>query len=398
MSTTKESDIALGCRLNAYEAAVMRALADRAGLSGATIVNTCAVTAAASRESRAAARRAARAGPVVVTGCAAAMDPDSFSALSGVVRVVGNAQKLDPATWGLTEGPTPTAEQVRARPIVQAQGGCDHACTFCVTTIARGPASSRPTRAIVDEVRALVSLGAHEVVLSGVDLASWRGGRARLGDLVRHILRTVPDLGRLRLSSLDPAALDETLWETLEREARLCPHLHLSVQAGDDAVLKRMARRHRRADILDIAARARGVRPDVALAADLIAGFPGEDDAAFAHTLSLVREAGFAFCHVFAYSPRPGTAAARMAPQVPHAVRRRRAAVLRAEGDRAGAAFLEAQKGRRAVVVVEEGGQAGRTEHFVPVALDRPAPASAAVRVVLGRALPGGRVEAQVVA
>lgn len=391
-----DRDIALGCRLNAYESAAMRALAGAAGMEDAVIVNTCAVTAAATAGSRAAVRRAAKrhpGAPIVVTGCASAMEPGDFADLPGVVRIVDNGAKLDPAAWGLEphEALAP-ALQNRARPIVQVQTGCDHACTFCMTTIARGPARSLPLAEVAAQTRALVEAGAHEAVLSGVDIASYDHGGARLGELVAGLLEAVPGLGRVRLSSLDPAAIDAALWRLIEGEARLCPHLHLSVQAGDDMVLARMKRRHRRADILEIAARARAARPGIALGADLIAGFPTEDDAMFDNTLKLIGEAGLAFCHVFAYSPRPGTAAARM-PQVDPAVAKRRAAALRAEAGRAEAAFLEAQIGTKAEVVAEAGGL-GRTQHFVPVTLSANLPVGTAARAVLSGPVTGGRLAA----
>jgi threonylcarbamoyladenosine tRNA methylthiotransferase MtaB len=393
-NTRTPRDVALGCRLNAYEGAAMRALADAAGLANATIVNTCAVTAAAARESRAAVRRAGRRGPVIVTGCAAALEPGAFAALGPAVRVLDNTAKLDPATWGLAPGQVPEpAAQDRARPIVQVQGGCDHACTFCVTTIARGAATSVTPEEVARRVAMAVDAGAREVVLSGVDIASWAHGRARLGDLVAHVLRAVPALGRVRLSSLDPGAMDATVWQLIESEPRLAPHLHLSVQAGDDMVLTRMRRRHRRADILEIAARARAARPGIALGADLIAGFPTEDDAMFARTLALVEEAGLAYAHVFAYSPRPGTAAAKM-PQVPGAVIKRRAAALRAQAARAQHRFVCGLVGTQADVVVEGDGRTGRTGHFVPVVLDAPGAPGAMVRARLGAVLDGGRMAA----
>jgi threonylcarbamoyladenosine tRNA methylthiotransferase MtaB len=363
----------LGCRLNLAEG---EAIAAMLGAGGPRVVNTCAVTAEAEADGRRAVRAA---GPgVVVTGCAATIDPAAWAALPGVARVVPNAVKLDPATWGASAAPVP---RVRTRAFVEAQGGCDHACTFCIIPAGRGPSRSVPSVEVVANVRAAVEAGAKEVVLSGVDLTSWGEGEARLGDLVRHVLRAVPELPRLRLSSVDVAEIDAALLATLAEEPKLMPHLHLSLQAGDDLVLKRMRRRHTRAHALTFAAAARRARPDIVFGADLIAGFPTECDDAFARTLDLVDAMGLTWLHVFPYSPRPGTPAARM-PQVAPPLRRERAARLRAAGTAASEAFAADQVGCTAQVLAEARG--GLTEHFARVRFLRPPPPNtlAAARIV----------------
>jgi threonylcarbamoyladenosine tRNA methylthiotransferase MtaB len=375
--------LTFGCRLNSYESEVMRGHA--AGLSDTIIVNTCAVTAEAERQARQAIRRAHRERPearIVVTGCAAQIAPEAWSALPGVSRVLGNVEKLRPESWvegapgGVADimAARETAAHLvtefagRARAFVQVQQGCDHRCTFCVIPFGRGPNRSVPIGAIVAQVRALVANGYHEVVLTGVDIASYGPdlpGAPRLGQMVRRLLGLVPELPRLRLSSLDPAAIDDDLWRLIGEEPRLLPHLHLSAQAGADLILKRMRRRHRRADALAVIARARALRPGIAIGADLIAGFPTEDAALFSETVAFVAEADIAFLHVFPYSERPGTPAARM-PAVPVALRRERAARLRAAGAANAARFYAAQVGRQAAVLAETDGR-GHTEHFAPV-------------------------------
>ncbi len=348
-------------------------------------MNTCAVTAEAERQARQAIRRAHRENPgaaIVVTGCAAQIAPARWATLPGVTRVLGNAEKLAPQSWA-PDAPsavadimtaTATAPQLvtefggRARAFVQVQQGCDHRCTFCVIPFGRGPNRSVPLGAVTEQVRTLVSGGWREVVLTGVDITSYGTdlpGRPTLGQAVRRLLVLVPDLPRLRLSSLDPAAIDDDLWRLLAEEPRLMPHLHLSVQAGADLILKRMKRRHLRADILSTIARARALRPGIAIGADLIAGFPTETDALFADTLALVREAEIPFLHVFPYSERPDTPAARMPPVAP-ALRRERAARLREAGRANAGRFFAAQVGRVAAVLAETA-EGGHTEHFAPV-------------------------------
>ncbi len=377
--------LTFGCRLNAYESEVMRGHA--AALSDTVIVNTCAVTAEAERQARQAIRRAARERPgvrIVVTGCAAQIDPDAWASLPGVDRVLGNQEKLAPESWAPGAGGAvsdimaarETAAHLvtefagRARAFVQVQQGCDHRCTFCVIPFGRGPNRSVPAGAVVAQVRALVAAGYHEVVLTGVDIASYGSdlpGRPTLGQLARRLLTLVPGLRRLRLSSLDPAAIDDALWRLLAEEERLMPHLHLSLQAGSDLILKRMKRRHSRADAQAAIERARRERPGIAIGADLIAGFPTETDALFEETLQFVTDAELPFLHVFPYSERPGTPAARM-PGVPKPVRRARAARLRAAGAAATQRFLAAQLGHT-VSILTESGDTGHSEHFAPVRL-----------------------------
>jgi threonylcarbamoyladenosine tRNA methylthiotransferase MtaB len=381
--------LTFGCRLNTYESEVMRGLVQASGHAATPtntiIVNTCAVTAEAERQARQAIRRAHRENPhatIVVTGCAAQINPQSWAALPGVARILGNEDKLKPESW-LPHAPSAVSDIMaaketaahlvtefagRARAFVQVQQGCDHRCTFCVIPYGRGPNRSVPIGAIADQVRALVATGYREVVLTGVDIASYGPdlpGRPTLGQMARRLLAAVPDLPRLRLSSLDPAAIDDDLWRLIETEPRLMPHLHLSMQAGSDLILKRMKRRHLRQQALDIIARARALRPGIGIGADLIAGFPTETDDLFAETLAFVREAAIPFVHVFPYSERPGTPAARM-PAVPVPVRRERAARLREAGAQAARAYLAAQVGRTLSVLAEtETG--GHSEHFAPV-------------------------------
>jgi threonylcarbamoyladenosine tRNA methylthiotransferase MtaB len=361
--------LTFGCRLNAAESDAMRALA---GGTDAIIVNTCAVTAEAEAQARQAIRKAARerpGRPILVTGCAAEIAPAAWAALPGVARVIPNAAKLDRATWNAAAPPLVPA-QGRTRAVVQVQTGCDHRCTFCVIPFGRGPSRSVPAGAVVQGVRAHVAAGTREVVLTGVDLTSYGAdlpGRPRLGSLVRRVLALVPELPRLRLSSLDPAEMDEALWRLIAEEQRLMPHLHLSVQHGADLVLKRMKRRHGRADVLALAERARRLRPGIALGADLIAGFPTETAAHHAETLALVEEAGLSFLHVFPFSARPFTPAARM-PQVPVPLRRERAARLREAGRRAARRLFESRLGQVEQVLLERPDR-GHSEHFAPVRL-----------------------------
>ncbi len=389
-----------GCRLNAYETEAMRSLAEAAGHDATTlIVNTCAVTAEAEAQARQAIRRAARENPgarIIVTGCAAQIAPDAWARLPGVARVVGNADKLRPAAWApdAPAGPVPDIMQAaappalpltefagRARALVQVQQGCDHRCTFCVIPYGRGPSRSVPLGVVVEQVRALVAQGYREVVLTGVDIASYGPdlpGQPRLGQMVRRLLALVPELPRLRLSSLDPAGMDDELWRLLAEEPRLMPHLHLSLQHGADLMLKRMKRRHSRAQALALAAQARALRPEIALGADLIAGFPTEEEAHFAEMLALVAEAGLSFLHVFPFSARPGTPAARM-PQLPVPLRRERAARLRQAGATARQALFASRLGRVESVLLEQGGR-GHTEQFAPVRVAGQAPAPGSLR------------------
>ncbi len=393
--------LTFGCRLNAYESEVIRGHA--AALTDTVVVNTCAVTAEAERQARQAIRRLVRerpGTPIVVTGCAVQIDPAGWAALPGVSRVLGNAEKLKPESW-MADAPAAvsdimaareTAPQLvtefagRARAFVQVQQGCDHRCTFCVIPFGRGPSRSVPVGAVVAQARALVEAGYQELVLTGVDIASYGPdlpGRPTLGQLVRRLLALVPELPRLRLSSLDPAAIDDELWRLLAEEPRLMPHLHLSLQAGSDLILKRMKRRHLAADAYAVIRRARALRPGIAIGADLIAGFPTETDSLFHETLDFIDEAELPFLHVFPYSERPGTPAARM-PVVPKPVRRERAARLRAAGRRTALGFFSSQIGRT-VTLLTETDRSGHSEHFAPVHLVSPA-------------IPGQLVQARVIA
>ena len=377
------------CRVNAYESEVMRGFADATsdGAGHTVIVNTCAVTAEAERQARQTIRRLARERPdarIVVTGCSAQIDPAAWSSLPNVQRVLGNVEKLLPESWtdgaGSSVGDIMTARETaahlvtefagRARAFVQVQQGCDHRCTFCVIPFGRGPNRSVPVGAVVAQVRVLVERGYREVVLTGVDIASYGPdlpGRPGLGQLVRRLLAQVPELPRLRLSSLDPAAIDADLWRLIADEPRVMPHLHLSLQAGSALILKRMKRRHSPRDAATVIERARSARPGIAIGADLIAGFPTETDALFQETVDFVETHALPFLHVFPYSERPGTPAARM-PAVPKPLRKERAARLRAAGHAAAQAFFATQQ-NRCVSILAETGHTGHTEHFAPVRL-----------------------------
>ncbi|PWS37571.1 tRNA (N(6)-L-threonylcarbamoyladenosine(37)-C(2))-methylthiotransferase MtaB [Falsiroseomonas bella] len=380
--------LTFGCRLNAYESEAMRDLAAKAGQGDAIIVNTCAVTAEAERQARQAIRKAARENPgrrIVVTGCAAQIAPDDWAALPGVARVLGNADKLKAESWAALDTPAPVTDIMaatetaahlvtdfagRARAFVQVQQGCDHRCTFCVIPYGRGPSRSVPIGAIVDQVRALVARGYAEAVLTGVDITSYGPdlpGAPTLGQMARRLLALVPELKRLRLSSLDPVEMDEDLWRLIAEEERLMPHLHLSLQHGDDLILKRMKRRHLRADAEALCDRARRLRPDIVFGADLIAGFPTETEDHFAAMLDMVERCGLTFLHVFPYSERPGTPAARM-PQLPKLLRRERAARLREAGRRAARRFYDSRIGMTEQVLLERADR-GHSAHFAPVRL-----------------------------
>ena len=403
MNAASPRIITFGCRLNAFESEVLR---ERLGPSAADviIVNTCTVTAEAGRQARQAIRKARRENPtarIVVTGCAAQIDPEIFAAMPEVDRVVGNAAKLDPALLLADDGARISVADVmadpgvvpdapltgsgagfgaRARAFVQIQQGCDHRCTFCIVPFARGPARSVPAAAVALQARRLAAAGFNEIVLTGVDISSYGKdlpGARTLGVLARNLLKAVPELKRLRLSSLDPAVMDEALFQALAQEERLMPHVHLSLQSLDDMILKRMKRRHDRAGALAFIARARAARPGVSFGADLIAGFPTETEGMFANTLDGVAEAGVSFLHVFPYSPRPGTPAVKM-PQVPERARTERAALLRQAGEAALARFLDARVGATADVLVESNGR-GRAPDHAPVKLSFDAPEGAIV-------------------
>jgi threonylcarbamoyladenosine tRNA methylthiotransferase MtaB len=383
----------LGCRLNAYETEAMKELSAAAGVENAVVVNTCAVTAEAVRKARQEIRKLRRANPkakVIVTGCAAQTEPETFAQMTEVDLVIGNTEKMQPKTWqqlapdfiGNSEAVqvddimsvTETAGHLidgfgtRSRAYVQVQNGCDHRCTFCIIPFGRGNSRSVPAGVVVDQIKRLVDRGYNEVVLTGVDLTSWGADlpmEPKLGDLVLRILKLVPDLPRLRISSIDSIEVDPALMEAIATEDRLMPHLHLSLQAGDDMILKRMKRRHLRDDAIRFCEEARALRPDMTYGADIIAGFPTETDAMFANSLKLIDECDLTWLHVFPYSPRPGTPAARM-PQVDGSIVKERAKQLRTAGDGKVQAHLEAQRGLHHTVLMEHP-QMGRTKQFAEV-------------------------------
>ena len=383
--------VTFGCRLNAYESEVIRKRAAEDGLADAVVFNTCAVTNEAVRQARQAIRKARRERPgarLIVTGCAAQIDPAAFAGMAEVDLVLGNAEKSQAGAYAVapeqarvrvndimsvreTAGHLIDGLKDRARAYVEVQNGCDHRCTFCIIPYGRGNSRSAAAGEVVEQVRRLTAQGYREVVLTGVDITSWGAdlpGQPTLGQLVARILKLVPELPRLRLSSIDAAEIDPDLLRCLADEPRLMPYLHLSLQAGDDMILKRMKRRHSRADALKLAAEVRAVRPDTAFGADLIAGFPTETEEMFANTLALVEEAGLAFLHVFPFSPRPGTPAARM-PQLPKAVVKERAARLRAAGEAGLVRHLDQQVGRTLAAIVERSGVA-RAEDFTEIAFE----------------------------
>lgn len=383
--------VTFGCRLNTYESEVMRGHAKAAGMDDVIIFNTCAVTKEAERQAKQAIRRAKRDNPgakIVVTGCSAQISPEMYAEMPEVDRIIGNDLKLKPETWG-TSGEervlvndimsvTETASHLvegfegRARAFIQVQNGCDHRCTFCIIPYGRGNSRSVPIGEIVNQVRALVASGYNEIVMTGVDVTSYGSdlpGTPRLGQMIRRVLALVPELPRLRLSSLDPVEMDDDLWRLIAEEPRLMPHLHMSLQAGDDMILKRMKRRHLRADAIQMCERARSYRPDIAFGADIIAGFPTETEEMFQNTLNIVDECGLTFLHVFPYSERPGTPAAKM-PQVAHELRKERAARLRTKGQERLDTFLTFHVKQLRQVIVEKDNH-GHTEHFAPVRLDR---------------------------
>ena len=386
--------VTFGCRLNAYESEVIRRRAAEDGLSDAIVFNTCAVTNEAVRQARQAIRKARRERPdakLIVTGCAAQIDPAAFAGMEEVDLVLGNAEKSQAGAYravARTQGDEPARVRVndimsvretaghlidglkdRARAYVEVQNGCDHRCTFCIIPYGRGNSRSAAAGEVVEQVRRLAAEGYREVVLTGVDVTSWGAdlpGQPTLGQLVARILKLVPELPRLRLSSIDAAEIDPDLMRCLADERRLMPYLHLSLQAGDDMILKRMKRRHSRADALKLVRDVRAVRPDTAFGADLIAGFPTETDEMFENTLRLVEEADLAFLHVFPFSPRPGTPAARM-PAVKGGLVKARAARLRAAGEAGLARHLERQRGRTLSALVERPGVA-RADDFTEIA------------------------------
>ncbi len=388
----------LGCRLNAYESEAMRELATAAGLSNVQVINTCAVTAEAVRKAKKEIRKLARENPdapIIVTGCAAQTEPETFAAMAEVTRVVGNHEKMQPDTWqslapdliGETEkvivndimSVTETAGHMidgfgtRSRAYVQVQNGCDHRCTFCIIPYGRGNSRSVPAGVVEEQIKRLVGRGFNEVVLTGVDLTSWGAdlpATPRFGDLVMRILKLVPDLPRLRISSIDSIEADDNLMQAIATEPRLMPHLHLSLQHGDDLILKRMKRRHLRDDAIRFTEEALKLRPEMTFGADIIAGFPTETEAHFANSLKLVDDCQLTWLHVFPYSAREGTPAARM-PAVNGAAIKERAAALRAAGERRVAMHLATQQGRQHSILMENP-HMGRTEQFTEVRFDLP--------------------------
>ena len=386
----------LGCRLNAYETEAMKEMSGAAGLENAVIVNTCTVTTEAVRKARQEIRRLRRENPdarVIVTGCAAQTEPETFAKMEEVDAVIGNAEKMRPDTWAALAGDfgtepvlvddimsvTETAEHLidgfstRSRAYVQVQNGCDHRCTFCIIPYGRGNSRSVPAGVVVEQIKRLVDKGYNEVVLTGVDLTSWGGdlpGTPRLGDLVMRILRLVPDLPRLRISSIDSIEADENLMLAIASEPRLMPHLHLSLQHGADLILKRMKRRHLRDDAIQFCEEALNLRPEMTFGADIIAGFPTETDEHFRDSLRLVEQCHLTWLHVFPYSPRPGTPAARM-PQVDGRAIKARAGQLRTAGQKAVSQHMRAQIGRDHMVLMENP-TLGRTEQFAQVTFVTP--------------------------
>ena len=385
--------LTFGCRLNAYESEIIRNHTQAAGIDDLVIVNTCAVTAEAERQARQAIRRARRSKPdakIVVTGCAAQINPEQYGAMDEVDIVLGNEEKLRAESWSALENGEPeirvndimsiteTANHLisgfddRARAFVQIQQGCDHRCTFCIIPFGRGPSRSTAVGEIVRQVRSLVENGYKEVVLTGVDLTDYGKdlpGHPSLGNLCRRLLMQVPDLPRLRLSSLDPVEIDDDLFGLIETEARLLPYFHLSLQAGDDMVLKRMKRRHNREDAIKVCDRIRATRPDATFGADLIAGFPTETDEMFENTLAIIDECDLTHLHVFPYSERGDTPAAKM-PAVPKKIRRERAARLRAAGEVRLSGLLTTRIGKTASVLIEKDNM-GRCEQFLQVRLNQ---------------------------
>ena len=400
----------LGCRLNAYETEAMKKLSQQAGVTDAVVVNTCAVTAEAVRKARQEIRKLRRENPdarLIVTGCAAQTEPQTFAAMDEVDAVIGNTEKMQPETWkgmavdfiGETEtvqvddimSVTQTAGHMidgfgtRSRAYVQIQNGCDHRCTFCIIPYGRGNSRSVPAGVVVDQIKRLVDRGYNEVVLTGVDLTSWGADlptQPKLGDLVMRILKLVPDLPRLRISSIDSIEVDENLMQAIATEPGLMPHLHLSLQHGDNLILKRMKRRHLRDDAIRFTEEARKLRPDTTFGADIIAGFPTETEAHFENSLKLVTDCDLTWLHVFPYSRREGTPAARIPQQVNGNIIKDRAAQLRAAGDVQVVHHLKSQIGKTHLILMENA-YMGRTEQFTEVSFSEPQPKGEIVQAVI---------------
>lgn len=390
METKQPQVLTFGCRLNSYESEVMRTHAQNAGLDNAIIVNTCAVTKEAERQARQAIRRARKNNPqakIIVTGCSAQIDPQTYAQMAEVDQVIGNDLKLKAETWGIgQEEPmlvndimsvTETAHHMiqgfenQTRAFIQVQNGCDHRCTFCIIPYGRGNSRSVPIGVIAQQVRQLVEQGYNEIVMTGVDVTSYGSdlpGTPSLGQMIRRVLAQVPELPRLRLSSLDPVEIDVDLWRIIAEEPRFMPHLHMSLQAGDNMILKRMKRRHSREDAIEMVRRARDLRPEIAFGADIIAGFPTETDEMFENSVRIIEECDLAFAHIFPYSEREGTPAAKM-PQVPHHIRKERAKILREKASIQLDNLLNKNINKIHQVIVEKQ-SSGITENFLPVRVD----------------------------
>lgn len=399
--------VTFGCRLNTYESEVMKSHAQKAGLTDTIIFNTCAVTSEAEAQARQAIRRARRENPdkrIVVTGCAAQARPDQFTQMPEVNAILGNEEKMHAAPYLSLDTERAQVNDImsiketaahlvasfdgKARAFVQVQNGCDHRCTFCIIPYGRGNSRSVPIGEIVAQVRLLVEGGYNEIVFTGVDVSAYGAdlpGTPTLGQMMRRVLALVPELKRLRLSSIDAVEVDDDLYQLIAHEPRLMPHLHVSLQAGDDMVLKRMKRRHLRDDIIEFCKKVRALRPDIVFGADIIAGFPTETDEMFDNTLRLVDEVDLTYLHIFPYSPRPGTPAARM-PQVAKDVRKARAARLREAGSKRLASYLQKQVGRELEIIIEQDGMSGHSEGFASVKLAAPAPVGSVQKVTIARA------------
>jgi threonylcarbamoyladenosine tRNA methylthiotransferase MtaB len=401
--------VTFGCRLNTYESEVMKTHAEAAGLKDTIIFNTCAVTAEAEKQARQSIRRARRENPnarIIVTGCAAQVHAEDFKAMPEVNAVLGNDEKMKAAPYLSVDTERAQVNDImsvketashlvasfdgRARAFIQVQNGCNHRCTFCIIPYGRGNSRSVPMGEIVTQVHTLVENGYNEVVFTGVDISDYGKdlpGEPTLGQMMRRVLAHVPELKRLRLSSIDAVEVDDDLYRLIAEEPRLMPHLHVSLQAGDDMVLKRMKRRHLRKDIVEFCEKVRSLRPDMVYGADIIAGFPTETDEMFENTLRLVEEVNLTYLHVFPYSARTGTPAAKM-PQVPLAIRKERAARLREAGERQVTKYLQSCVGKSMNIVVEQGGKTGHSETFAPVTLTHEMPAGSLCSITVATASP----------